>query len=565
VYPDDVERMLGEIEGVKEVAIVVVADPHGGERVACIAVPERPAELTEEEPLEPAARAKAREKASKALRDALAALPRAMHPSVVVLYDADLPRTATRKVKRNEARAIVERLVDAGVPATSERTRGGMSSAVRAAAAVIARKSVSEITSGTRLRADLAFDSLMMMEFSVALEARLEGQTLPEEITTLETIGEIEAALGIGAPAPTDPVLTKKPRIDDRPAAPMDLPEPVRAAVKGALGFLQHGFYNSVMTPKVTGRAFIPYNRNTIVVANHASHLDMGMVKYALGSYGKDLVALAARDYFFDIAARRNFFTNFTNLAPIDREAGLRETLREVGKLLDEGKTVLIFPEGTRSPDGSIREFKGAIGHLALRHEIDILPVYIGGTYESWSRDATVPTRRDVSARIGPPLAIADLRRLTEGLRPLEAARRVAQLAQRAVETLHEGSALDLATLEPETVAATPRVHPLVRLFDELEKRFKPGAIDAPVSFYFTLGNEPEAKWTVRVSPEGCSVVLGKPEGGSADCVLKTSPEIFTRIVREGFQPGVPEFMSGAIKSNDVTLLETFQKAFHLG
>ncbi len=565
VYPDDVERMLGEIAGVKEVAIVGVVDPHGGERVACIAVPERPAELGEDEPLEPAERTKVREKAHNALREALAALPRAMQPAVVVLYDADLPRTATRKVKRNEARAIVERLVDAGVPATSERPHGGMHSAVRAAAAVIARKSASEITSGTRLRTDLAFDSLMMMEFSVALEARLEGHSLPEEIATLETVGEIEVALGIGAPAPTDPVVTKKPRVDDKPTPPTELPEPLREAAKGALGFLMRGFYTSVMSPKVTGRAFIPYNRNTIVVANHASHLDMGLVKHALGSYGEDLVALAARDYFFDIAARRNFFANFTNLAPIDRQAGLRETLREVGKLLDEGKTVLIFPEGTRSPDGSIREFKGAIGHLALRHEIDILPVHLGGTFEAWSRDAKVPTRRDVSARIGPPLAIADLRRLTEGLRPIEAARRVAQLAQRAIETLHDGSALDLATLEPEGLATATRVHPLVRLFDELEKRFQPGAIDAPVSFYFTLGTEPEAKWTVRVSPDDCTVVIGKPEGGSADCVLKTSAEIFTRIVREGFQPGVPEFMSGAIKSNDVTLLETFQKAFHLG
>jgi len=60
-------------------------------------------------------------------------------------------------------------------------------------------------------------------------------------------------------------------------------------------------------------------------------------------------------------------------------------------------------------------------------------------------------------------------------------------------------------------------------------------------------------------------VVNGKPDGSAADCVLKTSAELFTRIVREGYEPGVPEFMSGQVKSNDVALLQTFTRAFQLG
>jgi long-chain acyl-CoA synthetase len=56
----------------------------------------------------------------------------------------------------------------------------------------------------------------------------------------------------------------------------------------------------------------------------------------------------------------------------------------------------------------------------------------------------------------------------------------------------------------------------------------------------------------------------GKPAGGQADCVLKTSPEIFTKIVREAYVPSPADFMSGAVKSNDVALLMTFQKIFQL-
>jgi long-chain acyl-CoA synthetase len=336
---------------------------------------------------------------------------------------------------------------------------------------------------------------------------------------------------------------------------------------RSALGLLQHEFYGSVMRPKVTGRALIPHNRNTIVVANHASHLDMGLVKYALGSYGRDLVALAARDYFFEASPlRRALVENFTNLAPIDRRGGLRQTLKDVGRLLAEGRTVLIFPEGTRSPDGLLREFKPAVGHLALHCEVDILPVYLGGTFEALPRDAVVPTRRELLARIGPPLTVPDLRRLSAGLRPADAARAASRLAQRAVAALRDGDALDLARLAPDEVLShPPRRHPVVSIFDELPLRFVPGGVEAPVSFYFTLGAEPEAKWTVRVDRTRCEVTAGKPAGAAADCVLKTSPEMFARIVREGYTPSVPEFVSGAIKSNDVALLQTFARAFQLG
>jgi long-chain acyl-CoA synthetase len=103
-----------------------------------------------------------------------------------------------------------------------------------------------------------------------------------------------------------------------------------------------------------------------------------------------------------------------------------------------------------------------------------------------------------------------------------------------------------------------------VTLFRDLEGKFQQGAVEQPVSFYFTLGNEPEAKWYCVAEPQRVSIVNGKPPSGTADCVLKTNQELFTRIVREAYIPGMDEFMSGAIKSNDVSLLATFQKVFNL-
>jgi long-chain acyl-CoA synthetase len=104
-----------------------------------------------------------------------------------------------------------------------------------------------------------------------------------------------------------------------------------------------------------------------------------------------------------------------------------------------------------------------------------------------------------------------------------------------------------------------------VALFRELEQKYVTGRVTQPITFYFSLGTESEGKWTLRIDANGCEARLGKPAGSQADCVLKTSPEIFTKIVREAYVPSPMEFMSGAIKSNDVGLLQTFQKVFDLG
>src|SRR4029450_11216716 len=99
------------------------------------------------------------------------------------------------------------------------------------------------------------------------------------------------------------------------------------------------------MSPKVFGRAYIPHNRNTIVASNHASHLDMGFVKYALGTYGQDIVSLAAQDYFFEGGKwRRAYFENLTNLAAFDRKGGLRQAIRQAGGGGEGGREGAVLP-----------------------------------------------------------------------------------------------------------------------------------------------------------------------------------------------------------------------------
>jgi long-chain acyl-CoA synthetase len=577
VYPDDLEREIGAVRDIAELTIVGV-ESGGGEKVACLAVPEdAPGTKTD--------RATRNERAMQSLRAALVKLPYGKQPAIVHLYDAPLPRTATRKVKRTEVREILARMALATAPASGD----GRTSAVRVAIGAIRGRAPADLAGSATLQDELGFDSLALSELLVALEAKF-GAIEPMALQACRTVADVEALVGAGRESHHElRAGAKHAPIREDDGAHIVLPPFVQQAGKRFIGKLQDGFYGQVMSARVYGRAFIPHNRNTIVVANHSSHLDMGFVRHALGTYGEDIVSLAAQDYFFDKKPlRRAFFENLTNLQAIDRHSGLRASERQAAEILSQGKTMLLFPEGTRSPDGDVHDFKPLLGHLALTYAVDILPLFLEGTREAMPKGQKIPMRRDIVARIGPPLLVADMRRLTRGMTPADAAREVARLAREAVVALRSRDILDLSTRGHETEDGSrelparsgegtrasggsspgsrpPRAHPLVTLFAELESKFKPGVVPKPLSFYFTLGGDPLAKWTVKVDASRCEIRPGKPEGAAADCVLKTSPEIFTRIVREAYTPGPAEFLSGAVKSNDVELLLTFQRAFELG
>jgi long-chain acyl-CoA synthetase len=549
VYPDDVERRLGTVPHIAELAVVGV-EVRGSERVACLAVPEACS----------GDRAEHNGRARAALRAAISELPLAQRPSIVHLYEAALPRTATRKVKRDDVRAILARMVVASGQAGQVGDEVAGDSAVRIAVAAAAGVPIEQVTPGATLRGDLGFDSLMLTELLEGIETRC-GVVDPQRLQACVTVGDVgELVRSIDArPSHREP--SGAPRGVEISVV---LPEPVRAAGRAFIGKLQDLFYGEVMKPRVLGRAYVPHNRNVIVVANHSSHLDMGFIRHALGKYGEDIVSLAAHDYFFGSPVKRAFFENLTNLKPIDRKASLRQAIRQASDVIELGKTVLVFPEGTRGTGAEILEFKPLVGHLALVHGVDILPIFLGGTQLAMPKGAAVPTHREIVARIGPPLCVGDLRRLTQGMTPSDAAREVARLAREAVLALRDGQVLDLASARERGDLAPERENPLVKLFAELEGKFRAGEVERPVSYYVSLGNEDLAKWTVRVDALACDVRPGKPEGGQADCVLKTSPELFTKIVREAYVPSPADFVSGAIKSNDVALLMTFQKVFQL-
>ncbi len=115
-----------------------------------------------------------------------------------------------------------------------------------------------------------------------------------------------------------------------------------------------------------------------IFVANHISHMDTPIVLSALPrSLRKRTIVAAAMDNFF-MNRRKAFFTVLSfNAIPIDRHKVNRRSSQLAIDLLEDRWNILIYPEGGRSPDGNLQEFKGGAAYLAERSRRPVIPVYI--------------------------------------------------------------------------------------------------------------------------------------------------------------------------------------------
>jgi long-chain acyl-CoA synthetase len=155
----------------------------------------------------------------------------------------------------------------------------------------------------------------------------------------------------------------------------------------------------------------------------------------ALAEAGKDMVVLAAADYFFDTALKRAFFSSFAGLLPLERGATAADSLRRAVETLEKGFSVLVFPEGTRSRSGALQEFRRGVGHLALRARVGVLPMRVD-THRALPPGSLTLKSRKVEARIGPFLGYDVLARRVAGRGRAEAEREVARMVREAIERL---------------------------------------------------------------------------------------------------------------------------------
>lgn len=161
----------------------------------------------------------------------------------------------------------------------------------------------------------------------------------------------------------------------------------------------------------VEGRENLPLVPPYVLIGNHSSHLDALTLSSVLaGPAARRAYALAAGEYFFGNAPSSVFAAYAVNALPVWRRRTTRRELNTLRERLAEDQLVyILFPEGTRSRDGTLGRFQPGLGTLVAGTPIPVVPCFLEGAHHAWPADRKWPRPSPLTLRIGAPLVFDDL------------------------------------------------------------------------------------------------------------------------------------------------------------
>lgn len=155
------------------------------------------------------------------------------------------------------------------------------------------------------------------------------------------------------------------------------------------------------------GARRVPATGAVLLVANHQSYLDPPLVGISVRNRHLDYLARAG---LFEVPVLGGLLRGL-NSVPIKEDGGDAAAIKEILRRLEKGYAVLIFPEGTRSPDGTMQPFKRGIAVLVKRAKCPVVPVAVEGCFDAWPRERARPrfVGQRVAVAFGDPIPHAEL------------------------------------------------------------------------------------------------------------------------------------------------------------
>lgn len=146
-------------------------------------------------------------------------------------------------------------------------------------------------------------------------------------------------------------------------------------------------------------------DRPALLVSNHVSHADTPVLMAALPDRARERTVVgAAADYWYDRPWLGRLVSLWLNTFPFARSGGAQAVLHSSSMLLKSGWNLLIYAEGTRSPDGRLQPFLPGVGHLAAETRSQVVPMHVRGTHRVMPKGRRFFRPAPVEVRIGRPL-----------------------------------------------------------------------------------------------------------------------------------------------------------------
>jgi long-chain acyl-CoA synthetase len=364
--------------------------------------------------------------------------------------EPSLPFTSTGKLLRRVVAAwACEQLAAGGAQTAS--SRGDVLLEMIACVTGVSRAAS---TDDARLTEDMRLDSLGRVQLQSLLEQRFGLELADEQIAQAATLGELRRL--VGSPANVAATATAaEERFREQATAPQTpafAPSPVSHAHRyyvwpwiTAINWLRVVFQELILRPLVWLLAAPRVRRSRVVptgpmlmIANHISAYDVPLVLYGLPLMLDHRIAVAmSGEMLLDFRRGRGasnalldalmpvaywLITVLFNVFPLPRLGGFRRSFEHAGRALDRGYSVLVFPEGHRSDDGTLQLFRPGIGLLAQQTAADVLPVALVGLGEVKRSGGHWFRSRRLTVRVGEPIPYDAARTPEETTQKLQAA-----------------------------------------------------------------------------------------------------------------------------------------------
>lgn len=404
VYPEDVEKLYMKIPLIREICVMGIEEKGIVESLHAVIVPN----------LEYAREAQIgnlQESLKWEINNISLHLPHYMRIKGYTIYSDPLPRTPLGKLRRFMVKDLIkvkDKEQRAGVPDKYLMEDEIGREIVQCITPLMKEKI--QIQSTDNLELDLGFDSLTRIELVVSLEKAFSiklPETFASEIQTVEELVAKIKEYGIH-----EVIEIKKLQWRDILKADPDFAERKKVG-------LHHGFFDWMIIIiclgavkilfklffrlKVKGLENLPGKGPYIITPNHTSYLDGFNIVAALPSkIFKDLYLVGFQKYF--TGTFREIFARLAHVIPVDPETYLNKALQLAAYVLRKEKSLVIFPEGGRSYDGEMMEFKRGVGILSIELNIPVIPASIKGSFEALPRGAKWPKFTEIEITLGEPL-----------------------------------------------------------------------------------------------------------------------------------------------------------------
>jgi long-chain acyl-CoA synthetase len=318
------------------------------------------------------------------------------------LCNHELPKTTTKKIKR---KALLNSRQEE-TPRGSDVILDNFASNLRTLLAkIVDSKDETDILMDSNLDVDLGIDSLMKIEVLCSIEKEMSIHIPDDSAFQIETFADL--------------VMIAR-RYHDTPgciqaeAIFANLDKNLSDIINDKWYFQITRKLSSFMTwtlarfycrLKVIGRGKIPAGKSFIIAGNHSSLTDFPLIFAALpGRISHNVAAPAAKDFFFEKKTSAFLLQAAYRAFPLARYGNFMEGLKVCARIIRTGKSIILFPEGGRSPDGEIMDFKPGIAMLSFELDVQILPVYITGASNVLPRGTRFPRPRKVTVSFGDPV-----------------------------------------------------------------------------------------------------------------------------------------------------------------